>query len=194
MPAGARIQLCGRFVVAVDGSRHRGRAARPQRAAAVRLPRPEPGPPLPRDELLMAGWGEDAPAEARNALNVLLSKLRHGLGADRLRGGRRSSCCFRRRRSSTSRRRSRAPTGRSPASPKGGGRRPGVRPGSRTTSPPGRSSSGSGAVGRRVAAQAGGGPAARAGVLRRGQPRPQRPGTGASGGARQDVDHACALS
>ena len=34
----------------------------------------------------MAGWGEDAPAEARNALNVLLSKLRHGLGADRLKG------------------------------------------------------------------------------------------------------------
>ena len=34
----------------------------------------------------MAGWGEDAPAEARNALSVLLSKLRHGLGADHLRG------------------------------------------------------------------------------------------------------------
>src|SRR6266516_1769277 len=29
---------------------------------------------------------EDAPAEARNALNVLLSKLRHGLGAEHLRG------------------------------------------------------------------------------------------------------------
>ena len=36
--------------------------------------------------LLMAGWGEDAPAEARNALTVLLSKLRHGLGAEHLRG------------------------------------------------------------------------------------------------------------
>jgi hypothetical protein len=33
----------------------------------------------------MAGWGQDAPAEARNALTVLLSKLRHSLGADRLR-------------------------------------------------------------------------------------------------------------
>jgi SARP family transcriptional regulator, regulator of embCAB operon len=41
---------------------------------------------LLRDELLMAGWGEDAPAEARSALNVLLSKLRHGLGANRLQG------------------------------------------------------------------------------------------------------------
>jgi DNA-binding SARP family transcriptional activator len=44
------------------------------------------GRPLPRDELLVAGWGEDAPAEAGNALSVLLSKLRHGVGADRLRG------------------------------------------------------------------------------------------------------------
>ena len=41
---------------------------------------------VPRDELLVAGWGEDAPAEAGNALSVLLSKLRHGLGTDRLRG------------------------------------------------------------------------------------------------------------
>jgi DNA-binding SARP family transcriptional activator len=34
----------------------------------------------------MAGWGEDAPPEARNALSVLLSKLRHGLGAEHLQG------------------------------------------------------------------------------------------------------------
>ena len=44
------------------------------------------GREVPRDELLMAGWGEEAPIEAGNALSVLLSKLRHGLGADRLRG------------------------------------------------------------------------------------------------------------
>ena len=44
------------------------------------------GRPLPRDKLLMAGWGDDAPPEARNALSVLLSKLRHGLGAEHLRG------------------------------------------------------------------------------------------------------------
>jgi DNA-binding SARP family transcriptional activator len=44
------------------------------------------GRPLPRGTLLMAGWGEDAPAEAGNALSVLLSKLRHGLGAEHLRG------------------------------------------------------------------------------------------------------------
>jgi DNA-binding SARP family transcriptional activator len=44
------------------------------------------GRALPRDELLVAGWGEDASAEAGNALSVLLSKLRHGLGAGHLRG------------------------------------------------------------------------------------------------------------
>ena len=82
----ARIQLCGRFVVDVDGSRIEdtlpGRRGRVLFAYLV-LNR---GQALPRDELLMAGWGEDAPAEASNALSVLLSKLRHGLGADHLRG------------------------------------------------------------------------------------------------------------
>jgi DNA-binding SARP family transcriptional activator len=84
--AEARIQLCGRFVVDIDGSRvddtlpgRRGRVL----FAYLVLNR---GRPLPRDQLLMAGWGDDAPAEAGNALSVQLSKLRHGLGADRLRG------------------------------------------------------------------------------------------------------------
>jgi SARP family transcriptional regulator, regulator of embCAB operon len=82
----ARIQLCGRFVADIDGSRMEdtlpGRKGRVLFAYLV-LNR---GRPMPRDNLLMAGWGEDAPAEARNALSVLLSKLRHGLGAERLRG------------------------------------------------------------------------------------------------------------
>lgn len=84
--AKAKIQLCGRFVVDIDGCRLEdtlpGRKGRVLFAYLV-LNR---GRPLPRDELLMAGWGEDAPAEAGNALSVVLSKLRHGLGADRLRG------------------------------------------------------------------------------------------------------------
>jgi DNA-binding SARP family transcriptional activator len=82
----ARIQLCGRFAVDIDGSRVEdtlpGRRGRVLFAYLV-LNR---GRSLPRDELLMAGWGEDAPTEAGNALSVLLSKLRHGLGADRLQG------------------------------------------------------------------------------------------------------------
>jgi SARP family transcriptional regulator, regulator of embCAB operon len=84
--AKARIQLCGRFVADIDGTRIEdtlpGRRGRVLFAYLV-LNR---GRPLPRDELLMAGWGEDAPAEVRNALSVLLSKLRHGLGADHLQG------------------------------------------------------------------------------------------------------------
>ena len=82
----ARIQLCGRFVADIDGSRIEdtlpGRRGRVLFAYLV-LNR---GRPLPREKLLMAGWGEDAPAEAGNALSVLLSKLRHGLGAEHLRG------------------------------------------------------------------------------------------------------------
>jgi DNA-binding SARP family transcriptional activator len=82
----ARIQLCGRFAVDIDGSRIEGtlpgRRGRILFAYLV-LNR---GRPLPRDALLMAGWGADAPAEAQNALSVLLSKLRHSLGADQLRG------------------------------------------------------------------------------------------------------------
>ena len=82
----ARIQLCGRFVAEIDGSRVEdtlpGRRGRLLFAYLV-LNR---GRALPRDELLLAGWGEDASAEVSNALSVLLSKLRHGLGADRLHG------------------------------------------------------------------------------------------------------------
>src|SRR4029078_13238626 len=84
--AKARIQLCGRFVADIDGSRieetQPGRIGRGMFAYLV-LNRCRP---VRRDTLLMAGWGEDAPAEARNALNVLLSKMRHGLGAEHLRG------------------------------------------------------------------------------------------------------------
>jgi SARP family transcriptional regulator, regulator of embCAB operon len=84
--AKAKIQLGGRFVVDIDG--HRIEGTLPGRRGRVLfaylvLKR---GRPVPREELLMAGWGQDAPAEARNALSVLLSKLRHGLGADHLQG------------------------------------------------------------------------------------------------------------
>jgi DNA-binding SARP family transcriptional activator len=78
----ARIQLCGRLVADIDGSRIEdalpGRLGRVL-FAYLALNR---GRPVPRNTLLMAGWGEDAPAEATNALSVLLSKLRHGLGPE----------------------------------------------------------------------------------------------------------------
>ncbi len=121
--ANARIQLCGRFVVDVDGARVEdalpGRRGRLLFAYLV-LHR---GRQLPRDELLVAGWGEDAPAEAGNALSVLLSKLRHGLGADHLHGRTEVELLL------------------PPATfvDVEAARRPGARPGSPTTSPPGRS-------------------------------------------------------
>ncbi|MGB9112091.1 MAG: BTAD domain-containing putative transcriptional regulator [Acidimicrobiales bacterium] len=82
----ARIQLCGRFVADVDGVRIEdalpGRLGRALFAYLV-LNR---GRPVPRDKLLMAGWGPDAAPEAGGALSVLLSKLRHGLGTEHLEG------------------------------------------------------------------------------------------------------------
>src|SRR5215207_7718208 len=138
----ARIQLCGRFVVDIDGTRiedalpgRRGRAL----CAYLVLNRSRQ---LPRDELLMAGWGQDAPAEAGNALSVLLSKLRHGLGTNHLRGRTAIELLLPRRPSWMSRRPWRVPTGPSPRSLRVAGSRRGVRPGSPTTSPPGRSWSG----------------------------------------------------
>src|SRR4051794_30209723 len=83
---GSRIQLCGRYVAIIDGSRvedrlpgRRGRLL----FAYLALHR---GRPVPREDLLVAGWGDDVTAETGSALSVLLSKMRMGLGADRLRG------------------------------------------------------------------------------------------------------------
>jgi SARP family transcriptional regulator, regulator of embCAB operon len=84
--AKARIQLCGRFVVDVDGSRLEGTLPGRRGRVLFAYLLLNRGRPLPRDELLVAGWGEDAPAEAGNALSVLLSKLRHSLGAGHLQG------------------------------------------------------------------------------------------------------------
>jgi DNA-binding SARP family transcriptional activator len=82
----ARIQLCGRYVADIDGSRVEqvlpGRKGRILFAYLV----VKRGRPVPRDELLTAGWGDDHPTEATGALSVVLSKLRHAVGADRLRG------------------------------------------------------------------------------------------------------------
>src|SRR3954451_23050921 len=84
--AQAKIQLCGRFVVEIDG--HRIEAAVPGRPGSALFAYLvfERGPSVPRAELLMAGWGQDTPTEVGSALSVVLSKLRHGLGADHLQG------------------------------------------------------------------------------------------------------------
>ena len=76
--ARVRIQLCGRFAVEIDGSRIEdrlpGRRGRVLFAYLV-LHR---GRPLSRDELLMAGWGDEIPTEAGNALTLALDEPADG--------------------------------------------------------------------------------------------------------------------
>jgi SARP family transcriptional regulator, regulator of embCAB operon len=84
--AKARIQLCGRFAVDIDSSRIEGTLPGRRGRVLFAYLALNRGRALPRDELLVAGWGEDAPPDASNALSVLLSKLRYALGANRLRG------------------------------------------------------------------------------------------------------------
>ena len=148
--ARATIQLCGHLVVEVDGSRIQDRLPGRRGGGLFAYLVLNRGRPVSRDELLMAGWGADAPVAAGNALSVVLSKLRHGLGADRLPGGaatellpqatfvdveaalegahRAESCVAEERWAQAW-----------------------ARPGSPTTSPPGRSSSAGGALDRPVA-------------------------------------------
>jgi DNA-binding SARP family transcriptional activator len=82
----ARVQLCGRFAVQIDGDRVEDRLPGRRGRLLFAYLVVHRGRPVPRDELLMAGWGAEAPAAAGNALSVTLSKLRHGLGADHLQG------------------------------------------------------------------------------------------------------------
>ena len=135
----ARIQLCGRFAVAVDGLRIEG--ALPGRRgrllfAYLVLHR---GRPLLRDELLMAGWGRTPPQRREARSTFCYRSCGTAWAPIGSRGARRSSCSSRPRRLSMSRQHSKVRTGRSPASQKNDGRPPGVRPVSPTTSRPGRS-------------------------------------------------------
>ena len=83
---GTRIQLCGRFVLLLDGRRIEnalpGANGRLLFAYLVlnRLRR------IDRDELLMAVYGEDAARDHNPRLSVLLSKLRRAVGSELLPG------------------------------------------------------------------------------------------------------------
>ena len=85
-PDETRIQLCGRFVVRLEGQRveHSLPGTLGQLLFAYlvlnRLRRIE------RDELLIAVYGEEAAADHHARLSVLLSKLRRVLGAELLTG------------------------------------------------------------------------------------------------------------
>ena len=84
--AQTRIQLCGRFVVRLEGQRIEGSLPGPlgQLLFAYlvlnRLRR------VDRDELLLAAYGEQAPPDHRARFSVLLSKVRRVVGAERLTG------------------------------------------------------------------------------------------------------------
>jgi DNA-binding SARP family transcriptional activator len=82
----ARVQLCGSFVVALDGRRVDpelpGRQGRLLFSYLV-LARPQP---VSRDLLIDAMWGDRPPSTAGSALTVLVSKVRAVVGADVLRG------------------------------------------------------------------------------------------------------------
>lgn len=82
----ARIQLCGRLVVDLEGRRVEdalpGRQGRLLFAYLV-LGRLRP---VPRDELADALWPRELPTAKDSALSALLSKLRRALGSDLLEG------------------------------------------------------------------------------------------------------------
>jgi DNA-binding SARP family transcriptional activator len=81
-----RIQICGRVTARIDGVRVEaelpGRLGRLLFAYLVVHRRRA----VPRDELIVALWPEEAPAAASASLSALLSKLRKALGVARLEG------------------------------------------------------------------------------------------------------------
>jgi SARP family transcriptional regulator, regulator of embCAB operon len=81
----ARVQLCGRFVVELDGRRVERRLPRQGRLLLAQLVL-ERGRPQTRDRLAAALWGERPPASAPDALTALVSKVRTALGAGVLHG------------------------------------------------------------------------------------------------------------
>jgi DNA-binding SARP family transcriptional activator len=84
--SGDRIQLCGEFVVLLDGQQRasglRGLQARALLAFLVF----ERHRPVDRFDVIEALWGERPPAAAAEAVRALLSNLRRVLGRERLVG------------------------------------------------------------------------------------------------------------
>jgi DNA-binding SARP family transcriptional activator len=77
---GARIQICGRVAVQIDGRRVEGRLpGRRGRLLLVHLAANRDRP-VSRDELVEALWPGEPPPRPEAALSVLLSKVRSALG------------------------------------------------------------------------------------------------------------------
>jgi len=83
---GARIQVCGRVVVEIDGRRvERGLPGRQGPLLLVYLAANRDRP-ISRDELIDALWPDELPPRPESALTVLLSKLRSALGPTSVEG------------------------------------------------------------------------------------------------------------
>jgi len=84
--AQTRIQLCGRFVVRLEGQRIEGSLPGPLGQLLFAYLVLNRFRRVDRDELLLAAYGEDAPPDHRARFSVLLSKMRRVVGAERLTG------------------------------------------------------------------------------------------------------------
>ena len=76
------IELCGQLSVSVDGRRRESDLPGRQGRLALAHLALNRSRAVPRERLIAALWGDDAPAGHAQALNVVLSKLRRALGPD----------------------------------------------------------------------------------------------------------------
>src|ERR671933_566296 len=81
-----RIQLCGKFLVRLQGRRVEADLPGAQGRALFAYLCLNRTRPVARDEVMEALWGERLPSAPTVALNALLSKLRRVIGVDRLEG------------------------------------------------------------------------------------------------------------
>jgi DNA-binding SARP family transcriptional activator len=84
--ASTRIQLCGRFVVRIEGERIESRMPGRQGRLLFAYLAAKPDRVASRDELAEALWPKQVPSAPEMALSALLSKLRRLLGDRRLEG------------------------------------------------------------------------------------------------------------
>jgi SARP family transcriptional regulator, regulator of embCAB operon len=85
-PARIRVQLCGHFVVRIDGERIEGRMPGRQGRLLFAFLAARPHRTATRDELIEALWRGDLPSAPDMALSALVSKLRRLLGQRSLEG------------------------------------------------------------------------------------------------------------
>src|SRR6516164_1184398 len=83
---GDRIQLCGEFVVLLDGDQRAGKLRGLQARALLAFLVFERHRRVDRFDAIEALWGERPPTAAAEALRALLSNVRRALGSERLAG------------------------------------------------------------------------------------------------------------